>query len=133
MRKHRLAHRARPHLQIRPERAAHAASHAAADAHPAEATGRAAGCPRVGQQVLPQASLVDVVLAAHRTRMVRDPALHWSVRNALFQFLKTFSAVLCDIFFVYDGKVHNSSSSGSRRVQGGRRSGKKQRQKKNGI
>lgn len=28
------------------------------------------------QQVLPQASLVDVVLAAHRTRMVRDPALH---------------------------------------------------------
>lgn len=99
MRKHRLAHRARPHLQVRPERAAHAASHAAADAHPAEATGRAAGCPRVGQQVLPQASLVDVVLAAHRTRMVRDPALHWSVRNALFQFLKTFSAVLCDIFF----------------------------------
>lgn len=84
VRKHRLAHRTRPHLQVRPERSAadadapSNATHTADAAHPGQTTGhhRSAGCPRVRQQMLPQTALVDVVLAAHRTRMVRDPALH---------------------------------------------------------
>lgn len=49
------------------------------------------------QKVFPQAALVDVVLAAHRARMVRYSSFHCSVRNSMFQFLKTFSAVVCEM------------------------------------
>ena len=40
-----------------------------------EAGGQLAGHLRVAGQVLPEAALVDVELAAHRTRVVRAPTL----------------------------------------------------------
>lgn len=64
MGEHCLANRARPHLQVRAERCTRSSE---------ACRGRR---PWMCEQVLPQAALVDVVFAAHRTWMVRYSALH---------------------------------------------------------